>query len=82
MAEGYGACLLGKPELLSDMVRQARDRVSDPDFTISIKIRIHNDIRLVCPGYGFSPMGLRVRVTDFILLLMDKGFNTNVCQTT
>ena len=80
MAEGYGACLLGKPELLSDMVRQARDRVSDPDFTISIKIRIHNDIRLVCPSYGFSPMGLRV--TDFILLLTDKGFNTNACQTT
>ena len=25
-------------------------------------------------------MGLRM--TDFILLLMDKGFNTNVCQTT
>ncbi|KAL8566374.1 tRNA-dihydrouridine(20a/20b) synthase [NAD(P)+]-like protein [Nucella lapillus] len=45
MAEGYGACLLGRPELLSDMVHQARDRVSDADFTVSIKIRIHNDIR-------------------------------------
>lgn len=47
MAEGYGACLLGKPELLADMVHQARDRVPDPDFTVSIKIRIHNDMRLV-----------------------------------
>ncbi|XP_070192063.1 tRNA-dihydrouridine(20a/20b) synthase [NAD(P)+]-like isoform X2 [Littorina saxatilis] len=45
MTEGYGACLLGKPELLYDMVRQARDRVGDPDFTVSIKIRIHDDIR-------------------------------------
>ncbi|XP_076469309.1 tRNA-dihydrouridine(20a/20b) synthase [NAD(P)+]-like [Babylonia areolata] len=45
MAEGYGACLLGKPELLSDMVRQARDRVPSPDFTVSVKIRIHNNIR-------------------------------------
>lgn len=51
MAEGYGACLLGKPELLYDMVRQARDRVGDPDFTVSIKIRIHDDIRLVCAHF-------------------------------
>lgn len=45
MTEGYGACLMSKPELLSEMVRQARERVCDPNFSISIKIRIHNDTR-------------------------------------
>ncbi|KAK7476318.1 hypothetical protein BaRGS_00032436 [Batillaria attramentaria] len=45
MAEGYGACLLGKPELLCEMVQQARNRVQRDDFTVSIKIRIHSDIR-------------------------------------
>ncbi|XP_068202971.1 tRNA-dihydrouridine(20a/20b) synthase [NAD(P)+]-like isoform X2 [Palaemon carinicauda] len=45
MAEGYGACLIHKPELVADMIRQTRNLVSDPDFTVSIKIRIHNDYR-------------------------------------
>lgn len=45
MAEGYGACLLGKPELLCDMVQQARNRVQRDDFTVSIKIRIHKDMK-------------------------------------
>ncbi|XP_025108490.1 tRNA-dihydrouridine(20a/20b) synthase [NAD(P)+]-like isoform X2 [Pomacea canaliculata] len=45
MAEGYGSCLLNKPELLSEMVRQTRNRIKQDDFTVSIKIRIHDDIR-------------------------------------
>lgn len=45
MAEGYGACLIKKPELVRDMVTQAKSRVNRGDFTVSIKIRIHNDIR-------------------------------------
>ncbi|CAG2254673.1 DUS4 [Mytilus edulis] len=45
MAEGYGACLIKKPELVKDMVNQAKSRVNNEDFTVSIKIRIHNDIR-------------------------------------
>lgn len=45
MAEGYGACLIKKPELVKDMVNQTRSRVNKQDFTVSIKIRIHNDIR-------------------------------------
>lgn len=45
MAEGYGACLLRKPELISDMVRQAKNRIPDSRFTLSIKIRIHDNIR-------------------------------------
>lgn len=45
MAEGYGACLLGKPELLCEMVQQARNRVQRDDFTVSIKIRIHKDMK-------------------------------------
>uniref|UniRef100_F7EI29 tRNA-dihydrouridine synthase n=1 Tax=Xenopus tropicalis TaxID=8364 RepID=F7EI29_XENTR len=44
MAEGYGACLINNPELVSDMVKQVRNQVGDPGFTISIKIRIHADI--------------------------------------
>ncbi|XP_063845447.1 tRNA-dihydrouridine(20a/20b) synthase [NAD(P)+]-like isoform X2 [Scylla paramamosain] len=45
MAEGYGACLIHKPHLVSDMVRQTRGTVSQPEFTVSVKIRIHDDLR-------------------------------------
>ncbi|XP_048742778.2 tRNA-dihydrouridine(20a/20b) synthase [NAD(P)+]-like isoform X1 [Ostrea edulis] len=45
MAEGYGACLIKNPELVRDMVNQTRARVCNSDFTVSIKIRIHNDLR-------------------------------------
>ena len=45
MQEGYGSCLLKSPDLISDMVKQAQSRVQRKDFTVSIKIRIHNDIR-------------------------------------
>ncbi|XP_071519413.1 tRNA-dihydrouridine(20a/20b) synthase [NAD(P)+]-like isoform X2 [Panulirus ornatus] len=45
MAEGYGACLIHKPELVADMIHQTRNTVTDPDFTVSIKIRIHKDYK-------------------------------------
>ncbi|XP_030072618.1 B-cell receptor-associated protein 29-like, partial [Microcaecilia unicolor] len=44
MAEGYGACLINKPELIQDMVRQVRNQVENPNFSVSIKIRIHDDL--------------------------------------
>ncbi|XP_028624738.1 tRNA-dihydrouridine(20a/20b) synthase [NAD(P)+]-like isoform X2 [Grammomys surdaster] len=44
MADGYGACLINKPELVQDMVRQVRNRVESPRFSVSIKIRIHDDL--------------------------------------
>ncbi|CAH1787401.1 unnamed protein product [Owenia fusiformis] len=45
MSEGYGACLIKKPDLLTDMVAQTRARIQDPDFSVSIKIRIQNNER-------------------------------------
>ncbi|KAL4226452.1 tRNA-dihydrouridine(20a/20b) synthase [NAD(P)+]-like protein [Mactra antiquata] len=45
LQEGYGACLINKTQLVHDMVRQTRNRVNDPNFTVSVKIRIHDDIR-------------------------------------
>uniref|UniRef100_UPI003AAA5FB9 refilin-B isoform X1 n=2 Tax=Centroberyx gerrardi TaxID=166262 RepID=UPI003AAA5FB9 len=45
MSEGYGACLINKPELVKDMVRQVRNKVDNPNYTASIKIRIHKDLR-------------------------------------
>ena len=45
MQEGYGASLLNQPELLCDMIKQTRLRVGNSDFSLSIKIRLHNDIR-------------------------------------
>ncbi|MBN3279383.1 DUS4L synthase, partial [Polyodon spathula] len=45
MAEGYGACLINKPELLRDMLRQVRNQIENPNFSVSIKIRIHKDIK-------------------------------------
>ncbi|CAN8002055.1 unnamed protein product [Ixodes hexagonus] len=45
MAEGYGAHLLSDPELVRDMMHQTRNRLSDPGFTVSVKIRICEDMR-------------------------------------
>ncbi|XP_054650144.1 B-cell receptor-associated protein 29-like isoform X2 [Dunckerocampus dactyliophorus] len=45
MSAGYGACLINKPELVKDMVKQVRNQVDNPNYTASIKIRIHNDLR-------------------------------------
>ncbi|XP_073891886.1 B-cell receptor-associated protein 29 isoform X3 [Macaca fascicularis] len=45
MAEGYGACLINKPELVRDMVKQVRNQVETPGFSVSIKIRIHDDLK-------------------------------------
>jgi len=39
--EGCGAKLLENPELVAEIVRQCRARISDPDFSISMKIRIN-----------------------------------------
>ncbi|NWS19307.1 DUS4L synthase, partial [Pachyramphus minor] len=45
MAEGYGACLINKPELVKDMVRHVRNQIDNPKFSVSIKIRIHEDLK-------------------------------------
>ncbi|XP_037836089.1 B-cell receptor-associated protein 29 isoform X2 [Kryptolebias marmoratus] len=45
MSAGYGACLINKPELVKDMVRHVRNQVENPNYTASIKIRIHKDLR-------------------------------------
>ncbi|XP_037092084.1 tRNA-dihydrouridine(20a/20b) synthase [NAD(P)+]-like isoform X2 [Pollicipes pollicipes] len=43
--EGIGACLIHKPQLVYDIVRQTRNRIPDNDFTVSVKIRVHKDVR-------------------------------------
>lgn len=45
MQEGYGACLIHRPELVADMVRQTREAVGKNDYSVSVKIRIHDDTR-------------------------------------
>ncbi|XP_060759844.1 tRNA-dihydrouridine(20a/20b) synthase [NAD(P)+]-like isoform X1 [Neoarius graeffei] len=45
MAEGYGACLINKPQIVKDMVRHVRNQVDNPNYAVSIKIRIHKDVR-------------------------------------
>ncbi len=42
MAEGYGADLISKPELVCEMVRCASSRSGLP---VSIKIRVHKDLK-------------------------------------
>ena len=34
-----------KPQLVQDMVRSVRNRISDPEFSVSIKIRISENIQ-------------------------------------
>ncbi|KAI3415691.1 hypothetical protein GPALN_005283 [Globodera pallida] len=43
-SDGYGSKLLEEPELVADIVRQCRASIADPDFTISIKIRLQYPI--------------------------------------
>lgn len=45
MAEGYGACLINQPQLVKDMVLHVRKQIEDPNYAVSIKIRIHKDLR-------------------------------------
>ncbi|XP_069141096.1 tRNA-dihydrouridine(20a/20b) synthase [NAD(P)+]-like [Argopecten irradians] len=43
MQEGYGACLIKKPELIKDMVSQTRSRINNSDFSVSVKIRLREN---------------------------------------
>uniref|UniRef100_A0A4W5PIQ8 Dihydrouridine synthase 4-like (S. cerevisiae) n=1 Tax=Hucho hucho TaxID=62062 RepID=A0A4W5PIQ8_9TELE len=57
MSEGYGTCLINKPELVKDMVRHVRNQVDNPNYTAFIKIRIHKDLRCtvdLCQTAGVS----------------------------
>lgn len=47
MTKGFGACLIRQPELVADMVSQAKERSRLP---VSIKIRIHNELRCCFSG--------------------------------
>ena len=42
--EGIGACLIEKPEFLSDLVKQTRNRCRS-DLAVSIKMRVHADLK-------------------------------------
>jgi len=42
---GFGSALLDSPELIRDIVKQTRGRISfDPDFSVSVKIRVQYPI--------------------------------------
>ncbi|MCL4128953.1 UNVERIFIED_CONTAM: hypothetical protein GTU68_039685 [Idotea baltica] len=45
LQEGYGACLINDPQTVSEVVRQTRNAIPDRDFTVSIKVRTHKDVR-------------------------------------
>lgn len=42
--EGIGSCLINNPQFVCEVVQQTRARVSLPNFSVSVKIRIHDDI--------------------------------------
>lgn len=43
--DGYGCCLLRKPDMVREMVRTVRNRIPDPEFSVSIKIRISENLK-------------------------------------
>eukprot|EP00088_Acartia_fossae_P037153 TRINITY_DN3832_c0_g1_i1.p1 TRINITY_DN3832_c0_g1~~TRINITY_DN3832_c0_g1_i1.p1 ORF type:complete len:306 (+),score=26.26 TRINITY_DN3832_c0_g1_i1:324-1241(+) len=45
LQEGIGACLIDNPEFVADAVKQTRRKVTNPKFSVSVKIRIHDDLR-------------------------------------
>ena len=52
--ERYGACLINEPEFVSDVVRQTRSQAS-PNLSVSVKCRIHEDIRSVFENSDIFP---------------------------
>ncbi|ESN96557.1 hypothetical protein HELRODRAFT_107587 [Helobdella robusta] len=44
MRDGYGCCLLKKPELMEDIVKTLKNRIHRRDFSISVKIRLLHDL--------------------------------------
>jgi len=42
--EGIGACLINNPQFVSDVVKQTKMKISDTNFSTSVKIRVHSDI--------------------------------------
>ena len=42
--EGIGACLINNPEFVREVVSQTRARISDPKFSVSVKIRVHTEL--------------------------------------
>jgi len=55
--EGIGCKLIQQPQLVKEMVRAAKDRCGE-DFCVSIKIRIHHDLR---------------ETVDFVKIVEDSG---------
>jgi tRNA-dihydrouridine synthase 4 len=46
LKEGIGASLIKKADLVCEMIREARKRVQhDAEYTVSAKIRIHDDMK-------------------------------------
>jgi len=71
MQEGYGACLLQKPHMLADMITAARSRVSSSeDFTVSIKIRLHDNIKYVRNVF------FKLLILVYILVFWGPSFET------
>jgi len=44
LQDGIGACLINNPQFVSDVVKETRRKVQNPNFSVSVKIRIHDDI--------------------------------------
>ncbi|CAG7712038.1 unnamed protein product [Allacma fusca] len=42
--DGIGACMLNKPEVVADILRQTRNRIPDVEYSVSVKIRIFRDL--------------------------------------
>nr|ACO12193.1 tRNA-dihydrouridine synthase 4-like [Lepeophtheirus salmonis] len=45
LKEGIGASLLQKPEFICDVVKSTKSVIPYPDFSVSVKIRLHRDKR-------------------------------------
>ena len=45
-SKGFGSALLAKPDLLADIVRQTRERVPDPSFSVSFPFSFSDYIQI------------------------------------
>ncbi|CAD6185664.1 unnamed protein product [Caenorhabditis auriculariae] len=77
-SKGFGSALLSKPELLADMVRQTRQRVPNPDFSVSLKIRINYPIERTVDLCRQAEHAERNRSIEKLLRIINDAVNVPI----
>ena len=63
LQEGVGASLIDRSETICEIVKETRRRLNyDSEFTVAVKIRIHDDLRFDSTHHFFNPTHLTFNI--------------------